>query len=130
MKRAIYAFSGDPITYGHINIIKRAANFFDEVVAGIGVNPSKSYMFTLEERTEMAQNALEGLRNVKVTSFEGLLVDYAYEQAIPVIIKGVRNAADFDYERALKEIGDSQRAGIETHILFAKPELAQSALVQ
>ena len=125
MKRAIYAFSGDPITYGHINIIKRAANFFDEVVAGIGVNPGKSYMFTLEERTEMAQKALKDLRNVTVTSFEGLLVDYAYEQDIPVIIKGVRNAADFDYERTLKEVGDSQRAGIETHILFAKPELAQ-----
>jgi pantetheine-phosphate adenylyltransferase len=88
MKRAIYAFSGDPITFGHIDIVERAASVFDEVVVGIGVNPEKEYTFDLEERTEMARRSLSHLSNVKVVSFKGLLVDYAYENDIHVIIKG------------------------------------------
>ena len=123
-KKAMYAFSGDPITYGHIDIIARASSAFDHVVAGIGANPDKKYMFNLEERTEMAKRSLTRFKNVEVASFQGLLVDYAYEQGIEVIVKGVRNAADFDYENVLHEVGVSQKLGIDTHILFARPELA------
>ena len=124
MKQAIYAFSGDPITYGHIDIIQRASRAFDNVVVGIGINPDKKYMFNLKERTEMAKKALENIPNVKVSSFQGLLVDYAYEYGIDVIVKGVRNSADFDYENMLHQVGESQKLGIDTHILLAKPELA------
>lgn len=124
LKRALYAFSGDPITFGHIDIIQRASEVFDEVIVGIGVNPSKSYLYTLEERQEMARHALSHLTNVRVVSFEGLLVDYAWENHISVIIKGVRNSVDFDYENTLHQIGESQKLGIDTHILFARPELA------
>lgn len=124
MKKAIYAFSGDPITYGHIDVIARASKAFDNVVVGIGVNPDKKYMFNLEERTEMAQRTLSRFPNVDVVSFQGLLVDYAYENGIGVIVKGVRNAADFDYENVLHQVGESQKLGVDTHILFARPELA------
>ncbi|MFH1770104.1 MAG: pantetheine-phosphate adenylyltransferase [archaeon] len=124
MKTAMYAFSGDPITFGHIDIIKRAAKAFDRVVVGIGVNPMKKYMFSLKERTEMAEKVLSGMDNVKVVSFRGLLVDYAYEHNIDVIVKGVRNSVDFNYEDILRQVGESQKLGIDTHILFAKPELA------
>lgn len=124
MTKAIYAFSGDPITYGHVNIIERSAKTFDNVVVGIGINPDKKYMFNLEERTEMAKKALANMPSVNVDSFKGLLVDYAYENNIPVIVKGVRNSADFDYENVLHQIGESQKLGIETHMLFARPELA------
>jgi pantetheine-phosphate adenylyltransferase len=120
----MYAFSGDPITYGHIDIIARASRAFDRVVVGIGVNPDKKYMFSLEERTEMAQRSLSKFPNVEVVSFQGLLVDYAYENGIGVIVKGVRNAADFDYENVLHQVGESQKLGVDTHILFARPELA------
>ncbi len=120
----MYAFSGDPITYGHIDIIARAAKSFDKVVIGIGVNPKKKYVFSLEERTEMAQRSLSGFPNVEVVSFRGLLVDYAYENGIGVIVKGVRNSSDFDYESVLHQVGESQKLGIDTHILFARPELA------
>lgn len=120
----MYAFSGDPITYGHIDIIERASKAFSSVVVGIGVNPDKKYMFDLSERTEMAKRALSKYSNVEVVSFQGLLVDFAYENSIGVIVKGVRNAADFDYENALHQIGESQKLGIDTHILFARPELA------
>jgi pantetheine-phosphate adenylyltransferase len=125
MTKAIYAFSGDPITYGHIDIINRAAEQFDEVVVAIGVNPDKvnKYMFTLEERTEMAQKALANKRNVSVTSFEGMLPYFAYEQDIPVIIRGIRNSEDVEEEKKLRAVIDSQKLGIDVIPLLAKPEL-------
>ncbi len=124
MKKAMYAFSGDPITYGHIDIVRRAAKIFDEVIVGIGLNPEKDYMFSLEERTEMAKKVLSQIKNVKVVPFTGLLVDYAYENNIPVIIKGIRNNSDFDYEVLLHSLGDSQKLGIETFLIPAKKELS------
>ncbi|MBI4440677.1 pantetheine-phosphate adenylyltransferase [Candidatus Woesearchaeota archaeon] len=124
MARAMYAFSGDPITYGHIDIIRRAGKIFDEVVVGIGVNPGKNYLFTLEERTEMARKSLAAFSNVRVVSFNGLLVDYAYEQKIPVIIKGVRNDPDFTYEITLHQVGESQKRGIDTFLIPASKDLA------
>lgn len=123
MSKAIYAFSGDPITYGHIDIIERAASVFDEVIVGIGVNPEKTYMFSLAERTLMARQSLKHLANIEVTSFSGLLVDFAYEKGASVIVKGVRNPDDFNYEGVLHQVGESQKLGIDTYILFAKPEL-------
>ena len=123
MAIAMYAFSGDPITYGHIDIIRRAAAVFDRLLVGIGVNPRKGYLFSLEERTEMARLCLKNLPNVTVTSFSGLLVDYAYENGVSVVVKGVRNPEDFNYENVLHQVGESQKLGIDTHILFARPEL-------
>ncbi len=124
MKSAIYAFSGDPITYGHLDIIERAAKIFDRLVVAIGVNPTKKYLFSLEERTEMARKSLLFLKNVEVLSFTGMLVDFAYENNIDVIVKGVRSAKDFEYEMGLHSLGESQQLGIDTFILFAKPSLA------
>ena len=124
MQKALYAFSGDPITFGHIDIIKRASRAFDKVIVGIGVNPDKQYTFTLEERTDMARHVLTGLLNVEVTPFQGLLVDFAYENGAQIIVKGVRNSADFNYETILHQMGESQKLGIDTHILIARPELA------
>ena len=124
MTKAIYAFSGDPITYGHIDLIKRAAQAFEQVIVGIGINPGKNYLFSLDERTEMARRSVSSIPNAQVVSFRGLLVDYAYEQGIKVIVKGVRNTADFDYENTLHQAGESQKLGIDTHVLFSRPELA------
>jgi pantetheine-phosphate adenylyltransferase len=124
MKSAIYAFSGDPITFGHIDIIKRAAAVFDRLVVAIGVNPTKKYLFSQEERTEMAKRSLFNLKNVEVKFFNGMLVDFAYENNIDVIVKGVRSGQDFEYEQSLHSLGESQKLGIDTFILFAKPSLA------
>jgi pantetheine-phosphate adenylyltransferase len=123
MKSAIYAFSGDPITFGHIDIICRAAAVFDHLVVAIGVNPAKKYLFSQEERVEMARRSLLALKNVEVKPFAGLLVDFAYENNIDVIVKGVRSNADFEYECDLYHLGESQQLGIDTFILFAKPNL-------
>lgn len=124
MKSAIYAFSGDPITFGHIDIIKRAAVVFDRLVVAIGCNPAKKYLFSQEERTEMARKSLLGLKNVEVKTFQGMLVDFAYENNIDVIVKGVRSSADFEYEMNLHNLGDSQKLNIDTFILFTQPSLA------
>ena len=124
MKKAIYAFSGDPITYGHLDIIKRATEVFDEVTVAIGINPEKEYMFSLNERTMMAEQSLKNIPGVVVVAFEGLLVDYAYEHNIPVIIKGLRNGKDFDYELILHQMSQSQQLDIDTFFLPAKQDLA------
>ena len=124
MTKAMFAFSADPIHRGHIDIIKRAAALFEEVVVGIGVNPDKNCMFSLEERVEMAKKALQDIPNVKLTAYDGLTVDYAYENNIPVIVKGVRSLNDFDYEMGIEDIQKSQNLGIETFPLFGRKELA------
>jgi len=123
MKQALYAVSGDPIHNGHIDVIKRTARVFDKVILGIGTNPDKRCLFSLEERVEMARRSLWDMPNVEVVTFEGLLVDYAYEQGISVIVKGVRNSNDFDYENVLHQVGESQELGIDTYLLFARPAL-------
>jgi pantetheine-phosphate adenylyltransferase len=123
MTRALYALSGDPITHGHLDIIQRAAKAFDQLIVAIGVNPLKDYLFSLKEREEMARRSLVNLNNVKVSSFTGLLVDFAYENNIDVIVKGVRSNQDFEYEHNLHLMSESQRLGIDTFLLFTKPEL-------
>ncbi len=124
MTKAIYAFSGDPIHYGHLDIIQRAAAVFDEVIVAIGVNPDKKYLFSLEERLAMAKRAIMAISPAHASSFQGLLVDYAYEQGANVIVKGVRDGKDFEYERHLHQVGESQKLGIDTFLLPAKRETA------
>lgn len=114
MKKAIYAFSGDPITYGHIHVIEQAIPNYETLYVGIGVNPRKEYLFTLEEREDMARRVLQHLPSVVVCSFRGLLVDYAYEHCIDEIVRGLRDSADMNYEMHVKAINDSQRLGITT----------------
>lgn len=122
--RAVYAFSADPITFGHINLVERISHSFQEVIVGIGRNPLKEYLFTLKQRLDLAKQALQHLPNVKVVAFRGMVVDFALTQGANIIVKGVRNAADFDYEQTHHLVGLSQQAGIDTHILFADPQLA------
>ncbi len=124
MTMAIYAFSGDPITLGHIDIIKRAAQVFEQLIVGIGVNPNKKYLFDPVERKMIAEEALADLKNVRVISFKGLLVDYAYENNIPVIIRGIRNSDDFNFELMLYQIGETQKMKIDTFFIPARQELA------
>lgn len=120
--KAIYAFSGDPITFGHMQVIERALKIFGELTVGIGVNPAKKYLFTLEERLELAKEALAKYKNINVVLFRGLLVDYAFEHDISVVIRGLRNSEDFNMELLLHQIGESQKYNIET-IYFPSSQL-------
>lgn len=98
MSRAIYPGSFDPVTYGHLDIIKRSAEMFDEVIVGVLNNSAKNPLFSAQERQEMLREAVREFDNVKVISFEGLLVDYMAKNDISVIIRGLRAITDFDYE--------------------------------
>ena len=122
--KAVYAFSADPITNGHINVVELISNTFDHVIVGIGRNPLKTYLFSLDERLTLAKESLSHLANVEVVAFQGMVVDFASEQGANIIVKGIRNATDFDYEQTHHLVGASQQAGIDTHLLFADPALS------
>ena len=96
--RAVYPGSFDPVTNGHIDLIQRSAALFDTVVVGILRNTEKIPFFTVEERTEMLLESTRRIKNVSVTSFEGLLVDYAERIGASVIIRGIRAISDYEYE--------------------------------
>ena len=123
MKTCIYSGSFDPVTFGHLDIIKRASSTFDRVIVGVGVNSSKKYTFSVKQRIQFLKNNIKQ-SNVEVLSFDGLLADFAYENNARTIIKGVRNNQDFDYERLLHEITITQQSGIDTHILVADQKLS------
>lgn len=125
MSLAVYALSADPITKGHLDIIERAARMFDRLIVAIGINLSKTYTFTLEERTALARQSLAHLPTVVVQSFEGLLVDFAYEVGATVLVRGVRDTRDLDFERNLFALGGSQKLELETVLLFTRAELTQ-----
>lgn len=98
MKRAIYPGSFDPMTYGHLDVIRRAAANFDELIVSVLNNKVKSPLFSVEERVKILEEATKDLPNVKVDSFSGLLIDYASKNDIHTIIRGLRAITDFEYE--------------------------------
>ncbi len=98
MKAAIYPGSFDPVTYGHLDIIKRAAEIFDELTVSVLNNKTKTPLFSVEERVKMLEEATKDLPNVTIDSFSGLLIDYAKEKNIHVAIRGLRAITDFEYE--------------------------------
>lgn len=100
MKVAIYPGSFDPITKGHLDILKRALEVFDKVIVLVAINPKKRGNFTIEERVEMIKEALveEGIENASVDSYDGLTVDYAIKNNAPFLIRGLRAVSDFEYE--------------------------------
>ena len=98
MKRCIFPGSFDPITLGHLNLAVRAADLFDEVVVLFLQNAQKNYMFSLEDRVRLAHKVLDGKKKIRIDVYNGLVVDYCREQGIRYVIRGLRNAVDFDYE--------------------------------
>ena len=98
MKNAVYPGSFDPVTYGHIDIIKRAARMFDQVTVAVLDNKAKTALFSVEERVRMLQKVTEDIPNVRVDSFNGLLVNYAARENMHVAIRGLRAVTDFEYE--------------------------------
>ena len=118
MRTAVYPGSFDPITNGHLDIIKRASKIYDKVVVGVLNNRSKNPLFTLQERVEMIKDEIESLSNIEVASFEGLLVDFAKEHNASVIVKGLRTVADFEYEFQMALLNKTLHENIETTFLM------------
>ncbi|MFJ1474344.1 pantetheine-phosphate adenylyltransferase [Capnocytophaga cynodegmi] len=101
MKRALFPGSFDPITLGHYDIIHRALDLFDEIVVAIGVNNDKNYMFSVEQRKNFIEKAFADESKVKVTTYQGLTVDFCKEINAQFILRGLRNPADFEFEKAI-----------------------------
>jgi pantetheine-phosphate adenylyltransferase len=98
MKKVIYPGTFDPVTYGHIDIVKRAVELFDEVIVTVAVNPSKQHLFSTVERVKMLKESLKDFRHVKIDSFDGLVVEHAKQVGATGIIRGLRQVSDFEYE--------------------------------
>ncbi len=98
MKRAVYPGSFDPVTYGHLDIIRRAADIFDELTVSVLNNKAKTPLFSVEERVKILEEATKDLPNVQIDSFSGLLIDYAREKDLHVAVRGLRAITDFEYE--------------------------------
>ena len=133
MSKAVYPGSYDPITNGHLDIIKRCSYVFDEVVVAILVNPDKKGWFTTEERVKMIEKVTSHLGNVKVKSFEGLLVDFMENEDIGVIIKGLRTMTDFDYEMQMAMMNKKLNKTKETMFMMTNSKysyLSSSAVKQ
>lgn len=120
-RRAVCPGSFDPVTNGHLDIIGRAANLYDELVIAVLVNQSKSSMFSVTERIELLRCVTTRYDNVRVDSFRGLLVDYCRRHDIPVIVKGLRAVSDFDYELQMAQMNRGL-AGIDTLFMPTNPE--------
>jgi pantetheine-phosphate adenylyltransferase len=128
--RAVCPGSFDPVTNGHLDIIRRAARLFDELVIAIGVNPRKSGLFSVDERVELLRSSTSDLSNVSVATFTGLLVDFCKEREIEAIVKGVR-VVDFEYEVQMAQM-NHRLTGVETVLLPTSAEYAflSSSLVK
>lgn len=118
MKTAIYPGSFDPVTYGHIDIIKRGANLFDRLIVAVLLNPSKKPLFSVEERVELLKAVTYDIPNVEIDYFDGLLVDYAKKVNANAIIKGLRMVSDFEYEFQMALINKKLNPSVETIFLM------------
>jgi pantetheine-phosphate adenylyltransferase len=101
MKRAVFPGSFDPITLGHYDIIERGLGLFDEIIIAIGINADKKYMFSLDDRKRFIENAFGADSKIKVTTYSGLTIDFCKEQEAAFILRGLRNPADFEFEKAI-----------------------------
>jgi pantetheine-phosphate adenylyltransferase len=131
VRRVVCPGSFDPVTNGHIDIITRAADLYDEVVVAVARNPSKTSLFTVEERIELLREVTKQYQNIRVDSFEGLTVDFCQANGISAIVKGLRAVSDFDYEMQMAQMNYSQ-AGVETLFMTTNPLYAflSSSLVK
>ena len=119
---AVYPGSFDPITNGHLDIIRRAAQMFDRVVVAVARNAEKAPLFNAEERVALTREAVKGLRNVSVDEFDGLLVSYARKRRAAIIVRGLRAVSDFEFEFQLSLMNRKLDPRIETIFLMTKDE--------
>jgi pantetheine-phosphate adenylyltransferase, bacterial len=132
MAVALCPGSFDPPTNGHIDVIERAARYFDRIVVAVIANPTKQPLFTLDERKDLLAAVLSHLDNVEIGSFDGLLVDFARQREISIVVKGLRAVSDFEYELQMAQMNAALLPGLDTLFVTSKPTWAflSSSLVK
>ena len=123
MTKALFAGSFDPLTYGHLDIIKSVAEIFDEVIIGVAYNQQKKGLIPAEKRVQLIEECVNPLySNVEVCSYEGLTADFALKHNIKFLVRGLRNSIDFEYEKELCQVNSKLNDNIKTVFLITKPE--------
>lgn len=122
MRRALTPGTFDPITLGHIDVITRAAQIMDEVIVAVAVSDKKGPLFSLEERVDLAREALKHLPNVRVVAFDGLLIDFARDMEAELVIKGLRAITDFEYEFQMAALNYQLDPDLETVFIMSPPQ--------
>ncbi|MDR0507191.1 MAG: pantetheine-phosphate adenylyltransferase [Dysgonamonadaceae bacterium] len=121
-KTAIFPGTFDPFTLGHLSLVERGLKLVDEIIVAIGVNPNKKTFFSLEQRIDMIANFFINNNRVSVQSYSGTTVDFAQENGVQFILRGIRSINDFEYEKNIADV-NRKISGIETFVLFTEPEL-------
>jgi pantetheine-phosphate adenylyltransferase len=123
MRTALYPGTFDPVTIGHLDVVGRASAIFDRLIVGVGDNPEKACVFSLQERLAMVRREVGHLRNVEVKAFRGLMVEFAKAEKVCVVLRGIRTVSDLGYEIQMA-FTNRRSAGVETVFIAPKPEHA------
>ncbi len=122
MKIAVFPGSFDPITIGHVDVLKRSIPLFDKIIIAIGVNTQKKYLFPLEQRMSWIEKVFKDYKNVEVAYYQGLTINYCKERGAEYILRGIRSAADFEYEKTIAHLNHSMNTNRETILMLSPPE--------
>ena len=122
MKIAVFPGSFDPITIGHVDIVKRSIPLFDKIIVAIGVNTQKKYLFSLEQRTEWIKDVFKEYPTIEVSSYNGLTINYCKELGAQYLLRGIRSASDFEYEKTIAHLNHTMESQIETILMLSPPE--------
>lgn len=123
-KIAVFPGSFDPITIGHADIVKRALPLFDEIIVAIGSNSQKQSLYSLEKRMEWINEVFKGVKKVSVESYEGLTVNFCEKKNANYLLRGIRSAADFEYEKTIAHLNHDMLPQLETILILSRPELS------
>ena len=124
MKICVFPGSFDPITSGYVDLVKRALPLFDKIIIAIGINAQKKYLFSLEQRQDWIKDVFKDEPKVTVDTFENLTADYCKRVEAAWILRGLRNASDFDYEKTISQLNFIVGKGVETMFLISQPEFS------
>jgi pantetheine-phosphate adenylyltransferase len=124
MKIAVFPGSFDPITTGHVDLVRRALPLFDRIIVAVGINSTKKYLFSLEQRMEWLRLVFADEPKIGVDSFQNLTAHYCQRIGARYLLRGLRNASDFDYEKTISQLNHIVGEGIETVFLIAQPEFS------